>query len=143
MSSINDIQAEILENFCFFEDWSDRYRYLISLGYDFPDFPKDKMTDENFVRGCQSQVWFYSETKDDGRLRLYGTSDAAIVKGLMGLLLQVFDNQKPEDILSADLAFIKDIGFDQHLSVTRSNVLHQMIKSMKKAAADSLKKVGE
>ena len=140
MSSINNIQSEIIENFSFFEDWADRYRYLISLGNDLPDFPKDKMTDENFVRGCQSQVWFYSEAQDDGRLKLYGTSDAAIVKGLMGLLLQVFDQQKSEDILSADLAFIKDIGFDQHLSVTRSNGLHQMIKAMKKAAADNLTK---
>lgn len=140
MSSINAVQSEIIENFSFFEDWADRYRYLISLGNDLPDFPKDKMTDENFVRGCQSQVWFYSEAQDDGRLKLYGTSDAAIVKGLMGLLLQVFDQQKSEDILSADLAFIKDIGFDQHLSVTRSNGLHQMIKAMKKAAADNLTK---
>ena len=140
MSSINNIQSEIIENFSFFEDWADRYRYLISLGNDLPDFPKDKMTDENFVRGCQSQVWFYSEAQEDGKLKLYGTSDAAIVKGLMGLLLQVFDNQKSEDILSADLAFIKEIGFDQHLSVTRSNGLHQMIKAMKKAAADNITK---
>ncbi len=140
MSSINNIQTEIIENFSFFEDWADRYRYLISLGNDLPDFPQDKMTDENFVSGCQSQVWFYSKAQEDGRLKLYGTSDAAIVKGLMGLLLQVFDQQKPEDILSADLSFIKQIGFDQHLSVTRSNGLHQMIKAMKKAAADNLTK---
>ena len=102
-----------------------------------PEFPKDKMIEENFVRGCQSQVWFYYEIKNN-RLKIYGTSDAAIVKGLIGLLIKVFDMQKPGDILKSDLGFIKKIGLDQHLSVTRSNGLAHMIKSLKKAASDAL-----
>ena len=133
--SINSMQDQIIEDFSFFDDWADKYKYLISLGHDLPLFPKDKMIDENFVRGCQSQVWFYSELQDDGRLKLYGTSDAAIVKGLIGLLIKVFDLQKPQDIVNANLDFISKIGFDNHLSVTRSNGLFQMIKAMKKAAA--------
>ena len=137
INSIDDIQSQVIEDFSFFEDWADKYKYLISIGNDVPEFPKDKMIEENFVRGCQSQVWFYYEIKNN-RLKIYGTSDAAIVKGLIGLLIKVFDMQKPGDILKSDLGFIKKIGLDQHLSVTRSNGLAHMIKSLKKAASDAL-----
>ena len=138
INSIDNIKEQIIEDFSFFEDWADKYKYLISLGNDMPEFPKDKMIEENFVRGCQSQVWFYYELKNNNRLKIYGTSDAAIVKGLIGLLIKVFDMQKPAEILKSDLSFIKKIGLDQHLSVTRSNGLAHMIKSLKKASSDAL-----
>ena len=138
INSIDNIKEQLIEDFSFFEDWADKYKYLISFGNDMPEFPQDKMIEENFVRGCQSQVWFYYELIDNNKLKIYGTSDAAIVKGLIGLLIKVFNLQKPEDILRSDLSFIRKIGFDQHLSATRSNGLAHMIKSLKKAASDAL-----
>ena len=138
ITSINSMQDQIIEDFSFFDDWADKYKYLISLGSDMPEFPKDKMIEKYFVRGCQSQVWFYSQLQEDGKLKLYGTSDAAIVKGLMALLLKVFDLQKPEDIIKADLIFIEKIGLNNHLSVTRSNGLFHMVKALRKSAADAV-----
>ena len=138
INSIDNIKEQLIEDFSFFEDWADKYKYLISFGNDMPEFPQDKMIEENFVRGCQSQVWFYYELIDNNKLKIYGTSDAAIVKGLIGLLIKVFNLQKPEDILRSDLSFIRKIGFDHHLSATRSNGLAHMIKSLKKAASDAL-----
>lgn len=136
--SIKDIgimQDKIIEDFDLFDDWADKYRYLISLGNDLPEYPKDKMTEQYFVHGCQSQVWFYASLNSNGNMSLFATSDAAIVKGLIGLLLSIFDQQQPQDVLAADLSFIKKIGFDKHLSLTRSNGLSQMIRAMKQAAA--------
>ena len=92
--SIKDIgimQDKIIEDFDLFDDWADKYRYLISLGNDLPEYPKDKMTEQYFVHGCQSQVWFYASLNSNGNMSLFATSDAAIVKGLIGLLLSIFD----------------------------------------------------
>ncbi|WP_119343446.1 SufE family protein [Facilibium subflavum] len=135
--SIIQRQKEVIENFSFFEDWSDKYAYLISLGKSL-DFPDDKKDAAHMVKGCQSQVWF-DATLEKGKLVFKGISDAAIVSGLIGLLLTVYSGATPEEILHSDTAFMDEIGLSKHLSVTRNNGLHAMVNyiySMARQYAD-------
>jgi cysteine desulfuration protein SufE len=129
-ASIADIQKEIVEEFSLFEDWSERYEYLIDLGKRNPSLPESEKTDANLIRGCQSQVWITAR-QEDGRVYFEGDSDALIVKGLVALLLRVFSGQKAADIVNAELFFIDEIQMTQHLASTRSNGLFSMIKQMK------------
>jgi cysteine desulfuration protein SufE len=128
--SINKVQQEIIEEFSAFEDWMDKYGYLIELGNELPDLdPKEKI-DQHLIKGCQSRVWLVSDF-EDGRIKFRGESDAVIVKGLVALLLRVVSDRTPEEILNNELFFVDEIGLKQHLSPTRSNGLLAMIKQIK------------
>lgn len=127
-------EAEIVEEFAFFDDWKDRYSYIIDLGRNLPDFPDAWKTDENKVSGCQSQVWFTAEERE-GRLFFNAVSDAAIVSGLIALLLRVYSGRDPQTIAQTEPEFIARIGLAEHLSPTRSNGLHAMIRAIRNIAA--------
>lgn len=130
-------EAEIVEEFAFFDEWTDKYKYLIDLGRNLPEFPESLKIDENKVSGCQSQVWFIAEEKD-GRLYFKAASDAAIVSGLIGLLLRVYSGHMASTILQAEPQFISQIGLADHLSPTRSNGLFSMVTAIRNLAAKSL-----
>lgn len=128
--TINEIQDEIIEEFQDFEDWMDRYQLLIDMGSDQPELPVRYKTEQNLIDGCQSRVWLQADLVD-GKVQFQAESDALIVKGIVALLVRVFNNQTPQDILDADLYFIEQIGLREHLSPTRSNGLLAMLKQMK------------
>ncbi|MEX2379967.1 MAG: SufE family protein [Vicingaceae bacterium] len=127
---IKEIQEEIIDEFAFFDDWMQRYEHMISLGKSLPLIDDVHKTDEYLIKGCQSKVWVYPELKD-GKVFYTADSDAIITKGIVALLLRVFSNQTPEDILQADTKFIDEIGLKEHLSPTRANGLVSMIKQLK------------
>jgi cysteine desulfuration protein SufE len=128
--TINEIQDQIIEEFADFEDWMDKYAYLIELGTDLAGLDEKYQTDANIIKGCQSKVWFHA-FMEEGKVKFEADSDAIIVKGIAALLIRVFSGQKPEDIMHADLHFIDEIGLKQHLSPTRSNGLVSMVKQIK------------
>jgi cysteine desulfuration protein SufE len=128
--TINQIQDEIIEEFALFDDWTDKYEYIIDIGKKLPPLSPEYKTEENKIKGCQSQVWLHADVKE-GKLQFEGDSDAVIVKGLIGLLIRVLSNQKPEDVARANLHFIDNIGMSSHLAQTRSNGLASMVKQMK------------
>lgn len=128
-NEVQQAQREIVEEFAIFDDWMGRYEYLIDLGKELPEFPEDWRTVDNKIRGCQSQVWFHTEL-DDGRMQFRGISDAAIVSGLIAVLMRVYGGRYPQDILESRPDFIGEIGFDEHLSPTRSNGLHSMLNAL-------------
>jgi cysteine desulfuration protein SufE len=128
--TINEIQHEIVEEFSVYEDWMDKYSYLIELGNDLKDLDPKEKTDEYLIKGCQSRVWLLSDFVN-GKIIFRGESDAVIVKGLVALLLRVVSDRTPEEILNNELFFIDEIGLKQHLSPTRSNGLLSMIKQIK------------
>ena len=138
MSSIAQIQAELVDEFEIFEDWMSRYEYVIDLGRQLPEFPEEWKTSDNKITGCQSQVWLNMQLQDDGTLHIDGISDAAIVSGLVAIVLRVYSDQKPQDILDAKPDFIADIGFNDHLSPTRSNGLHSMLRTIYQRAGSYL-----
>lgn len=132
--SISDIQADLVEDFSFFDDWMDRYRYIIQMGDALPELTSDEMDEKNLLKGCQSQVWLLRTADEAGRIQLRGTSDAAIVRGLVALMLKVYDNQPAQDILDNPPEFIGQIGLDDHLSPTRKNGLASMVSAIQDAA---------
>jgi cysteine desulfuration protein SufE len=129
MSDISQIQADLVDEFEMFEDWMSRYEHVIDLGRQLPDFPEKWKIDSNKIQGCQSQVWLNMEMQD-GKMHIDGTSDASIVSGLVAIVLRVYSDQTPSDILDTKPDFINDIGFNDHLSPTRSNGLHSMLRSI-------------
>lgn len=133
MNSIKEIENSLTEDFSTFDNWTDKYEYIIDLGKNLPLIPSEFKIDEFKVKGCQSQVWLKPEYKD-GKLFFYADSDAIITKGLIALLIKVLSGQSPENILNADLDFLNKIGMKEHLSLTRSNGLSSMINYMKKYA---------
>ena len=134
MASIQDIQAEIVEDFSLLPEWDERYAYLIELGQKMEPLPEIHKTEDNIVRGCQSTVWLLRECQD-GRIILQVDSDSLIVKGLAALLMKVFSDQPAEDVLKADLVFFEKTGLDKHLSSQRANGLMAMIEQIKVFAA--------
>ncbi|MGV8019286.1 MAG: SufE family protein [Ignavibacteria bacterium] len=133
MKNITEIENEIIEEFSFFDNWEEKYEYIIDFGKNLKPMDAAFKTDENKVAGCVSQVWLHSDYRD-GRVTFEADSDAIITKGLVGLLVKVLSGQKPADVANAELAFIDKIGMKEHLSPTRSNGLVNMIKHMKRAA---------
>ncbi|MBR1883241.1 MAG: SufE family protein [Muribaculaceae bacterium] len=131
MATINQLQDEIIEEFDGFDDWMDRYAYIIDLGNAMPPLPEEYKTPDNLIDGCQSRVWLNAERKADGSLVFTADSDALIVKGIVSMLVRVLSGQQPRDILAADLYFIDRIGLHDHLSPTRSNGLLAMMKQMR------------
>ena len=133
MKSLEEIQQSISEEFEIFDTWMEKYEYIIDLGKKLENFPSDQMIDENKVHGCQSSVWFVTSL-EDGLFRCKATSDSAIVSGLIALLLRIYDNQKPSEIIETEPKFISMIGLNEHLSPTRNNGLNLMIARIKKDA---------
>lgn len=134
---ILDAQREIVETFSIFDDWTDRYQYIIDLGRDAPPFPEAFKTEENRLHGCQSQVWMVTERRGD-RLHYQATSDSAIVAGLIAIMLQVYSDRRPADILATPPDFVRDIELAEHLSPTRSNGLHAMIQQIRQFAVEAM-----
>ena len=130
MGSIQSIQQESVNEFDFFDDWSEKYQYLIDLGKNLPDFNQINRVEENLVKGCQSNVWLHAEIIDD-KIIYTADSDAIISKGIISILISVFSGQKPEDIINAKMDFIDKIGLSNHLSQTRANGLLAMVKQIK------------
>ena len=130
MADIQTIQNEIVEEFSFFEDWMQRYEYMIELGKSLPLIHSEFKTEENIIKGCQSKVWIHAEL-DQEQLVFTADSDAIITKGIIALLIRVFSHQPPAAIMEADTGFIDKIGLKEHLSPTRANGLLSMIKQMK------------
>lgn len=128
--TINEIQDEIIEEFCEMDDWMDRYQLLIDLGEEQAPLPASDKTEQNLIDGCQSRVWLVCD-EHDGILDFKAESDALIVKGIVTLLIRVVNHHTPQEILDADLYFIKSIGLTEHLSPTRSNGLLAMIKQVR------------
>lgn len=128
--TIEEIEKEIIEEFAVYDDWMDKYGYLIEIGSALPAMDEQYKTEDNLIKGCQSRVWFHAEMRKE-LLYFTADSDAIITKGIAGLLIRVFSGQKPEDIVKADLHFIDEIGLTQHLSPTRSNGLVSMLKQIK------------
>lgn len=127
---IEDIEREIIDEFATFDEWLDKYEFIIELGKELPELPEDMKIDKYLISGCQSKLWIVPEFRD-GRLYFQVDSDAIITKGIASLVLRVLSGQTPEDILSANLDFINKIGLSNHLSPTRSNGLLSMIKQIK------------
>lgn len=128
--TIPEIEAQIISEFSLFEDWMDKYTYLIEMGKSLPLIDEKYKTNQFVITGCQSQVWLYAELKE-GRIVFSADSDAIITKGIVNLLIRVLSDQTPDDIIEAKLEFIDTIGLREHLSPTRSNGLTSMIKQMK------------
>ncbi len=128
--TINEIQDEVIEEFCDFEDWMDKYQLLIDLGNEQQPLDEKYKTEQNLIDGCQSRVWLQADMVD-GKVVFQAESDALIVKGIVTLLIRVLSGHTPAEILEADLYFIEQIGLREHLSPTRSNGLLAMLKQMK------------
>ena len=134
--TIQEIQEEIIGEFEFLGDWDDKYEYIIALGKDLPAYPEQFRDEDHKVRGCQSQVWLHYSLID-GRMHFDGDSDAMIPKGLISLLLRIFQDQPVAEIATANLYFLDKIGLSQNLSPTRSNGLASMVKKIKLVAAEN------
>lgn len=128
--TIQEIQKDIVDEFSMFEDWMQRYEYMIELGKSLPLIEDEFKTDDNIIKGCQSKVWVHA-TLEENKLIFTADSDAIITKGIIAILIRAFSNQKPKDIIDADTEFIDEIGLKEHLSPTRANGLVSMIKQIK------------
>ena len=128
--TIKEIQDEIVDEFSMFDDWMQRYEYIIDLGKSLPLIAEDYKTEDNIIKGCQSKVWVHAEQKGD-TIIFTADSDAILTKGIIGILIRTFSNQKAADILEANTHFIDEIGLKEHLSPTRANGLVSMIKKIK------------
>ena len=132
--SIKEIQEEIIEDFEVFDDWMDKYEYLIDLGKSLPIIEEKYKIEHNLIKGCQSRVWLHAEMNGDNKILYSADSDAIITKGIISLLIKVFTHQSPKEILDSKLYFIDKIGLSENLSPTRANGLLSMIKRMKNYA---------
>ena len=130
METINAAQEEIVEEFSLFDDWMQRYEYMIELGKSLPIIDPEYKTDDNIIKGCQSKVWLHADLEEN-KLVFTADSDAIITKGIIAILIRVFSHQHPDAILDADTSFIDKIGLKEHLSPTRANGLVSMIKQLK------------
>ncbi len=130
MTSIETIKNDIISEFSLFEDWMEKYEYIIELGKSIPLIDPKFKVDDNLIKGCQSKVWIHAELKNNN-VFFYADSDAIITKGIIAILIRVFSNQEPKNILESDTKFIDRIGLKEHLSPTRANGLVSMIKQIK------------
>lgn len=128
--SIKQRQDEVIDEFAMFDDWMDKYEYIISLGKELPLIEEDNKVDKNIIKGCQSRVWLDAQMQE-GKVRFKADSDAIITKGIISLMIRVLDNSSPDEIVNEELYFIDQIGLKEHLSPTRSNGLVSMVKQMK------------
>jgi cysteine desulfuration protein SufE len=128
--TIKEVQQEIIDEFSMFDDWMQRYEYIIELGKNLPLIDEKYQVEENLIKGCQSQVWLHAEDKNNAVV-FTANSDAILTKGIIAILVRVFSGQKAEEILEADTGFIDEIGLKEHLSPTRANGLVSMVKQIK------------
>ncbi|MFM7387699.1 MAG: SufE family protein [Bacteroidota bacterium] len=135
--SINELQDEVIEEFALFDDWMEKYEYIIDLGKDLPLIDEAKKTEDRLIHGCQSRVWVEAEVLNN-RMCFTADSEAIITKGIISLLIRVLSNQTPENIVKSELYFIGKIGLQEHLSPTRANGLVGMINRLKSEALKHL-----
>lgn len=128
--TIKEVQDEIIDEFLMFDDWAERYEYIIDLGKSLPMIDEQYKTDANLIRGCQSKVWLHAE-QNDGKIEFTADSDAILTKGVIAIMIRVFSGQNSQDILDASTDFVDEIGLKEHLSPTRANGLVSMIKQIK------------
>ena len=133
--SLQEIENEVVESFSMYDEWLDRYEYIIDLGKSLDPLPEEKKTEENLIKGCQSRVWLVSE-KRDGKIYFSADSDAIITKGIISLLISVYSGRTAEEIASDDFSFIEKIGLKENLSPTRANGLASMIERIKAIAGN-------
>lgn len=133
--SIAEKQEQLLEELNLFQDWTERYEYVIGLGRQLPAMPEELKTKDRLIEGCQSQVWL-DATSEDGTVHYQADSDSQITKGMIALFIRFLDGEAPEDILTADFAFIEKTGLKEHLAPTRANALNLMATQMKKRALE-------
>jgi len=134
-NAVNNAQTEVVEEFSLFDNWMDRYQYIIDLGKRLPPMDEKHLVEENKIKGCQSQVWMVSELKDN-RLQFEANSDAAIVSGLIAILLRIYSDRDPSDILESTPEFVSALGLEEHLSPTRSNGLASMLDAIRRSASE-------
>ncbi len=132
--TIEEKENELVDSFAIYDDWMEKYEYIIELGKDLPLIDAANKTDENIIKGCQSTVWLHAEKKPDGLVYFTADADAIIAKGIIALLVDILSGEQPQTILDARMDFIKQIGLQEHLSPTRSNGLVAMVKQMKRYA---------
>ena len=137
MKTLLEAQEELIEDFSMYEEWLDKYEYLIGLGKDLPMFHEEQKTDDKLIKGCQSRVWLDSKV-EDGRIFFTADSDAIITKGIISMLISVYSGRTPEEIASDDFSFIGKLGLKENLSPTRANGLVSMIATIKKIAEDNI-----
>ena len=133
MESLQEAKQSIVDDFAMYDEWLDKYEYLIELGKNLGDFPEEKKTEDRLIKGCQSRVWLDCEVKD-GRLFFTADSDAIITEGIISLLMGVYSGRTPEEIASDDFSFVEQIGLKENLSPTRANGLGSMISTIKQLA---------
>lgn len=135
--TLQEAKQSIIEDFAMFDEWLDKYEYIIELGKNLKAFPEEKKTEDRLVKGCQSRVWIDSEVKD-GLLYFYADSDAIITKGIISLLISVYSGRSVSEILADDFSFVRTIGLEQNLSPTRVNGLASMIETIKATAKENV-----
>jgi len=135
--TLEEKQIEIVEEFGIFDDWMDKYEYIIELGKELPIIKEEDKSEDKLIEGCQSRVWLDSSL-EDGKMQFVADSDAIITKGIIGLLIRVMNNETPKTIATADLHFIGDIGLQEHLSPTRANGLASMVQKIKMSALKAI-----
>lgn len=128
--TVQEAQADIIDEFDMFEDWMEKYEHIITLGKELPLIDEAHKTEDNIIRGCQSKVWLHADL-NNGVIEFSADSDAIITKGIIAVMIRVLNGQEPGDIINADMAFVDEIGLKEHLSPTRANGLVSMIKQMK------------
>lgn len=134
--SLKEVEEDIIEEFAEFDEWLDKYEYIIDLGKSLVCYPEDKKTDEHLIKGCQSRVWLDAKM-ENGVLVFNADSDAIITKGIISLLIRIYSGRTPEEILSSDFSVVEKIGLKENLSPTRANGLVSMIQTMKKLASEN------
>ena len=134
--SLKEVEEDIIEEFAEFDEWLDKYEYIIDLGKSLDSYPEDKKTDEHLIKGCQSRVWLDAKV-ENGVLVFNADSDAIITKGIISLLIRIYSGRTPEEILSSDFSVVEKIGLKKNLSPTRANGLVSMIQTMKKLASEN------
>lgn len=136
--NIKEKEQEIIDEFAIYDDWMDKYEYIIELGKELPLIEEQYKTDDRLIKGCQSRVWLHSECNDN-KMKFSADSDAIITKGIIALLIRVVNDESPADVATSEFKFIKEIGLQEHLSPTRSNGLVSMVKEMKLNALKAVK----
>lgn len=134
--TIKERQQEIIDDFSMYEEWLDKYEYIIELGKALPGLPEEKKTEDRLIRGCQSRVWLDC-IKKDGKVMFDADSDAIITRGIISMLISVYSGQSPADILADDFSFLDALGLKENLSPTRSNGLLSMISAIRDKAAEN------
>lgn len=135
MSTVRDREQQVIDDFAVYDDWMDKYEYIIELGKSLEKYPEDKKTEDRLIKGCQSRVWLDAR-KEDGKIWFSADSDAIITKGIISLLIGVYSGASAEEILASDFSFVEKIGLSTNLSPTRANGLVSMIETIRRIAAE-------